>query len=140
MTFLPDVNVWIALSVIEHEHHERALKWFESVRPGDLAFCRITQMGLLRLLTNAHVMAGNQLTPSAAWHLLDHIYREVEPILAPEPDRLEEAWRESTRTSKPESNFWTDAYLAAFAQVKGFTLVTFDRGVSRYKKTRVKVL
>jgi toxin-antitoxin system PIN domain toxin len=140
MTFLPDVNVWIALAVIEHQHHEQAANWFESIGDDDLAFCRVSQMGLLRLLTNSHVMKGDQFTPSGAWHLSDRLFEEAKAVFEPEPEQLEEVWRGVTGTSKPESNLWTDAYLAAFAQAMGFTLVTFDRGVSRYKKTRVKIL
>jgi toxin-antitoxin system PIN domain toxin len=140
MTFLPDLNVWIALAVIEHQHHEKALRWFESVGGNDLAFCRITQMGFLRLLTNAHVMKGDQLTPSAAWQRLDRVYQEVEPLFEPEPEHLEEIWRSFTNAASPETNLWTDAYMAAFAQATGCTLVTFDRGISRYKKTAVRIL
>jgi toxin-antitoxin system PIN domain toxin len=140
MTFLPDVNVWIALAVIEHEHHEPAAKWFESVGDNDLAFCRVSQMGLLRLLTNAHVMKDDQLTPSGAWQLSDRLFEQAKAIFEPEPEDLEEVWRGLTDTSKPQTNFWTDAYLAAFAQATGCTLVTFDRGVSRYKKTAIRIL
>jgi predicted nucleic acid-binding protein len=37
-------------------------------------------------------------------------------------------------------NFWTDAYLAAFAEASGFTLVTFDEGFRQYKNTPLKIL
>jgi toxin-antitoxin system PIN domain toxin len=140
MTFLPDVNVWIALAVVEHKHYEPAAKWFDSVGDNDIAFCRVTQMGFLRLLTNTHVMKGDQFTPSGAWQLFDRLYDQAKAIFEPEPEQLEAEWRGFTRTSKPESNLWTDAYLAAFAEATGNTLVTFDRGVSRFKNVRVKIL
>jgi hypothetical protein len=140
MTFLPDVNVWIGLAVIEHEQHGQAIRWFESTAGHNLAFCRVTQMGFLRLLTNAHVMKSDQLTPEAAWRRLDRVYREVHPIFAPEPELLEKTWRGITSEPKAGSNLWTDAYLAAFAQTTGYTLVTFDRGVSRHRKTSVRIL
>jgi toxin-antitoxin system PIN domain toxin len=140
MTFLPDVNVWVALAVIEHEQHRQAAEWFESIAGHDLAFCRVTQMGFLRLLTNSHVMKGDQLTPEAAWQCLDRVYREVEPVFVAEPEHLEKAWRGITGAPKAGPNLWTDGYLAAFAQTTGYTFVTFDRGVSRYKKTPVRIL
>jgi toxin-antitoxin system PIN domain toxin len=140
MTFLPDVNVWIALAVIEHKHYEQAVKWFDSVGDNDIAFCRVTQMGFLRLLTNPHVMKGDQFTPSGAWQLFDRLYAQANAVFEPEPPQLETIWRGVTRTSRPETNFWTDAYLAAFAEAADYTLVTFDRGVSRFKNVSVKIL
>ena len=91
--FLPDINVWIGLTVIEHEQHLEAIRWFESATGDTLAFCRVTQMGFLRLLTNTHVMKGDALTPQAAWRRLDHVWRAVNPVFAPEPALLETAWR-----------------------------------------------
>ena len=140
MTFLPDVNVWIALAVIEHEQHLPAVSWFEATEGHDLAFCRVTQMGFLRLLTNPHVMNGDPLTPEAAWQRLDLVYRDVSPVFASEPQELEKIWRSVTAVPRGGRNLWTDAYLAAFAQTTGFTLVTFDQGVARFRKTAVRIL
>lgn len=143
-TFLPDVNVWIALAVIEHTQHREAIGWFEST-PGDrLAFCRVTQMGFLRLLTNPHVMQGAELTLRAAWRCLDRVYKATSPIFAAEPALLETAWRGATRDlrgdAKAGPNLWTDAYLAAFAQISGFIFVTFDRRVPAYRNTAIRIL
>jgi predicted nucleic acid-binding protein len=49
MTCLPDVNVWLALTIAEHVHHAPAKRWFESQEHEQIAFCRVTQMGFLRL-------------------------------------------------------------------------------------------
>ena len=144
--FLPDVNVWIGLAVIEHAQHGEAIAWFESTSSdpasgNNLAFCRVTQMGFLRLLTNQPVMKGDALTPRAAWRCLDRVYKETAPIFAPEPTLLEGAWRGITwGSAKKGRNLWTDAYLAAFAQISGFTFVTFDRGVSQYKNAPILIL
>ena len=54
MTYLPDVNVWIALAADKHIHHSVARSWFTKVQDEKLAFCRITQLAFLRLLTNKH--------------------------------------------------------------------------------------
>jgi hypothetical protein len=56
MIYLPDVNVWIALASDQHIHTASATAWLQSVRNEQVAFCRITELGLLRLLTNVHVM------------------------------------------------------------------------------------
>ena|ERR1700720_3128344 len=76
MTCLPDVNVWIALTVAEHVHHGPAKQWFESPEQEQIAFCRVTQMGFFRLLTNPRVMAGEALTPERAWNALDALCRD----------------------------------------------------------------
>ena len=63
MTYLPDVNVWIALAAERHTHHHAARRWFGNLQNEKLAFCRLTQMGFLRLLTNRHVMQEEVMTP-----------------------------------------------------------------------------
>lgn len=53
--FLPDVNVWLALTFDSHHHHPDAKKWFDAL-PGQICFfCRMTQQGFLRLSTNPTV-------------------------------------------------------------------------------------
>ena len=61
--YFPDVNVWIALSVLAHPHNELAWKW-KTLLPADdrVLFSRYTQPGLLRLLTN-NVVMGNHVLP-----------------------------------------------------------------------------
>ncbi len=63
--WLPDVNSWLALSVARHEHRQMASRWWLSTHE-PAYFCRVTQMGLLRLLTNPKVMGPDILTPIAA--------------------------------------------------------------------------
>src|ERR1035437_4282472 len=62
----PDVNIWIALAAEGHVHHVPARDWFAAQPDGSVAFCRITQMGLLRLLTNSSVMGRAPRTGRAA--------------------------------------------------------------------------
>jgi uncharacterized protein len=140
MTCLPDVNVWIALTVAEHVHHGPAKQWFESPEQEQIAFCRVTQMGFLRLLTNPRVMAGEALTPERAWNALDALCRDNRIFFSAEPPGIETIFRESTRRRQGGVNFWTDAYLSAFASAAGFTLVTFDAGYARHKGVRLQLL
>ena len=49
---LPDINVWIALASDRHLHHAPAIEWFLSLERSSAAFCRVTQMGFLRLISN----------------------------------------------------------------------------------------
>jgi hypothetical protein len=67
MTYLPDVNVWIALAAERHILHRAARQWFSNLQDEKLAFSRLTQMGFLRLLTNKHVMQDEVMKPDEAW-------------------------------------------------------------------------
>ena len=61
----PDINVWVALTYNRHAHHITALEWFENLPPMvRLFFCRLTQLGLLRLLSAAVVMGPDQVKVS----------------------------------------------------------------------------
>src|SRR5579872_6731962 len=55
---LPDINLWLALSVGDHAHHERAERYWYDESAEEIAFCRITALGFLRLCTNSSVMSG----------------------------------------------------------------------------------
>jgi toxin-antitoxin system PIN domain toxin len=126
-TDLPDINVWLALSVADHPHHQRARRYWYEEAGDQLAFCRLTVLGFLRLSTNATVMGGQPLTVAQAWQAYDAFRRLPEVRLVPEPDRCEdwlELWALGAH-SKPRQ--WTDAYLAAFASSGGLRLVSFDR-------------
>ncbi|MEO7416556.1 MAG: VapC toxin family PIN domain ribonuclease, partial [Thermoanaerobaculia bacterium] len=59
---LPDINVWLAFSVVDHPHHQRARRYWYEESGDQLAFCRLTSLGFLRLATNATVMGGQPLT------------------------------------------------------------------------------
>ena len=91
-----------------------------------LAFCRLTQLGFLRLLTNKHVIQEEVMGPDGAWQAY-HVLRSDRRIgYLAEPDDLDEAWDAFTEGRLSSPNLWTDAYLCAFAHAGGLTLVTFD--------------
>ena len=138
MNYLVDVNVWLALSTPGHVHHRTALDWFESVEER-LFFCRVTQMGFLRLITNRRVMEISVVSTERAWAVLAALREDSRIGYVAEPGGLEESWRQQTRGHTMGHNFWTDSYLAAFAEAADLTLVTFDRGFTRRKNVSVRV-
>ena len=140
MTCLPDANLWIALTVGQHVLHTPAKYWFESAANDTIAFCRVTQMGFLRLLTNPLVMQGDALTAIQSWRVLRQLRANDQVIFAPEPSELDPAWQRMTAAHTTGANFWTDTYLAAFAETAGYTLVTFDRDFRKHKDLLVKFL
>jgi predicted nucleic acid-binding protein len=64
----PDVNVWFALAIADHHHHRAALAWW-SEETSLAGFSRVTQIGLLGLLTTASAMGGKPLTNAEAWRV-----------------------------------------------------------------------
>ena len=109
-------------------------------RKAEILQCQITQMGLLRLLTNRKVMGANVLAATAAWDVYHALCRDDRVRYAAEPPQLEEFWSDATRHHATGPNFWTDAYLAAFAEAGDYTIVTFDRGIRRHRGVSVRLL
>jgi len=127
----PDVNVWLALNHEVHPHHLAAKTWFETVDERSiLVFCRLTQMGLFRLLSTQTVMGGEALTMQQCWRLYDQWIDGRRAELWAEPRQLESTFREESNTVEQSPKRWSDAYLASFARQFGLTLVTFDRALA----------
>ena len=127
MIYLPDVNVWIALTSDQHVHHTAAKRWIKNLDADRLAFCRITELGFLRLLTNHHVMGGGALVPAQAWDIYDVLRDDPKIVFTPEPPAFSNHWRQIGKQISGGPNAWTDAYLAAFASCEEMIVATFDR-------------
>ena len=125
----PDMNVWLALATPEHVHAAIAKRWWEQEN-GTIAFCRLTQLGFLRLMTTAAAMDGRPLTIAEAWRVYDRFYDDDRVTLISEPQEVEGRFREKAvgRTVSPK--VWADAWLLAFAQAAEGVLVTFDKALS----------
>jgi toxin-antitoxin system PIN domain toxin len=125
----PDVNVWMALVLEHHVHRPRAKAWWQT-NEGPIAFTRLTQIGLLRLLTTSAAMDGQPLGMDEAWRVHDGLFTDDRLALVPEPADIETPFREyaSGRVASPK--LWADAWLLAVAHSSGGTLVTFDRALT----------
>jgi toxin-antitoxin system PIN domain toxin len=126
MTYLPDVNVWIALAAERHTLHHAARRWFSGLREEKIAFCRLTQLGFLRLLTNKHVMQEEVMRPDEAWEAYRALRSDRRIGYLAEPNDLPETWQAFTEGPLSSPNLWTDAYLCALAHAGHLNLVTFD--------------
>ena len=129
---LLDANVWLALAFEAHSQHLAAKNYWEGSAAATAAFCRVTQMTFLRLLTNRTVMGVHVLSTSAAWKKSSEFLALPEIQLVDEPHGIEDDWERFSKTGRSSPNLWTDAYLAAFAHSSGFRLVTFDKGFSKF--------
>jgi toxin-antitoxin system PIN domain toxin len=124
----PDLNVWIALTYRKHAHYDRAHQWFTALpEDAQLCFCRLTQVGFLRLLTTRAVMGDEVLGQAAAWNLYDKWLEEGGALYMEEPPSIESAFRPFTQSRNAAAKDWADSYLAAFATAAGLRFVTFDQ-------------
>jgi len=53
VTYLLDVNALVALGFINHEFHDRVASWIQSQNSATFATCSITELGFVRVLTQA---------------------------------------------------------------------------------------
>lgn len=140
MALLPDVSVWIAAVAAGHVHHRLARAWMDAQQE-TLAFCRVTQLGMLRHLSNHAVMHGDVVTRRRAWEIFHELMRDDRVRMLPEPDRLESLWAVLSGRDDHSHRLWTDDYLLAFAQAAGATFVTLDGGIeARYPSVAVLTL
>ena len=59
---------------------------------------------------------------------------------AEEPPGIDARLKQFAKGAKAARDFWTDAYLAAFATCAGLRLVSFDTGLKRYKEVELLLL
>lgn len=131
----PDINVWVALTHAGHVHHDVASDWFSTLDDDTrLHFCRVTQLGFLRLLTAQAVMGSDVLTQSEAWQAYDHWHRDHRVTFIDEPVGMDRRFRSLTRLKTASPKHWADAYLLALAETAQLTLVTFDQAFAARTK------
>ena len=137
---LLDVGVWLAAIWDRHTHHSVVARWFDE-RSEDLLLCRVTQMSLLRLVSNRAIMGDAVVTRSEAWRLFDQLWSDDRVLWADEPAGLEAVFRAISAHHDHSHKLWTDDYLAAFAQASGASLATLDTKLrERYPSVRVEQL
>jgi toxin-antitoxin system PIN domain toxin len=137
---IPDVNVWLAFTDSRHAFHLSARKYWEELREDDIAFCRITMLGLMRLATHKKVMQGKPFTNQEIWDIYK-AYRSM-PIVhfLNEPQGIESHFCNCTNTPSFLHRLWTDGYIASFAMASGCRVVTFDGDFSRFEGLNVLIL
>lgn len=132
-SYLIDINVWLARSLGGHPSSRAAHTWLaeEAGVKSRLLWCRITQLGLLRLLTNDMVTGVDTLSLEEAFEVEDRLLEDPRVEFAAERHGLERFFREATNGLRKQkaSKVLMDAYLIAFAGVEKATLVTFDKGM-----------
>ncbi|NLX95240.1 MAG: PIN domain-containing protein [Rhodopirellula sp.] len=135
-----DANVWLALAVDAHVHHISASTWFDGQREGSCAFCRLTQLAILRHLTNARIMGeANVQTQAQAWRVYEALVTDPRVEYLDEPPGIIGPFESLTQASQPAQKRWSDALLAAFAMCLGLEVVTFDAGFKSFSGLSVRL-
>jgi uncharacterized protein len=119
-TYLLDANVLIALTVAEHEHHERASAWAAGV--DSFAVCPVVEGALVRFL----VRAGE--TPAVATAVLRAVHAMSGCAFWSDSLSYADAGLGHVRGHRQV----TDAYLASLAAGRpDSTLATLDEGLAQ---------
>lgn len=117
--FLLDANALIALTIAEHEHHDRAQAWLETV--DRYAVCPVVEGALARFLlrvgesaaTASAVLAGIRAAERCEFWADTLSYSDVDLASVVGHRQL------------------TDSYLAALAEHHGGRLATFDSALAQ---------
>ncbi|WP_343709179.1 TA system VapC family ribonuclease toxin [Mycobacterium sp.] len=127
-TYLLDASVLIALTVAEHEHHERATRWAADIER--FTVCPIVQGALVRFLVRIGESA----------HAAIEVLRAVDAI------RRCDFWADSLSYADAELSHVhghqqvTDAYLASLASSRGGLLATLDEALAQARPATVSLV
>ena len=128
MTALLDVNVFVALVWPAHEQHGAAHQWLRARPRARWASCPLTQLGLLRLVSNP-AFSPDALILADAVTLLGrntaHPQHEFWPDALPAARAVKALAGGMTGHQQV-----TDAYLLALAVRRKGCVATFDAGLS----------
>lgn len=131
---LPDINVWLAISLEDHPHHDRAVDYWKHERTAQLGFCRITMLGYVRLLCNKHLMAGKPMNTQEALDAYRSLMQKPSIAFCREPVKTDQILTELVHDNDLNPKIWTDTYIAAFAISSKLRVVSFDFDFNQFPK------
>ncbi len=129
--YLIDTNVWVAIVLEDHPHHPLAVQRVSRFSDGEACFCRATQKGMFRLLSQPAATYGKPIPMSQCWRIYESFRTANRFAYLDEPHGLEEYWRNLTSSPFASPKLWMDAYLQAFAELAGLKIITFDRALAK---------
>ena len=125
---LLDANALIALSLTDHEHHQRATSWAAGV--DHIALCPVVEGSLVRFLVRLGQSASTATALLDAWH--------ASPRCEFWPDSL--SYRQAELSHVTGHRQVTDAYLAALAAEHHSLLATFDQALAEALPQRTTLI
>ena len=123
MIYLLDVNALVALGFVNHEFHERVSRWIQSSRPLQLATCAITELGFIRVLSQAMAYG---LTVAQARTLLLRLKRVRGSPLTFIADGHDVSYLPGWVNAPKQI---TDGHLSELADAHGALLATLDENI-----------
>ena len=133
---LLDINVWLALAHTEHDHHKQALAYWRTAQAkgSHLWFCRVSMLGMVRLLSQKAVMGPSVLSLNEAHAAyLNFLDSPLVKWLSETTDMAKETDVALLSLSHGvPARMSTDVYLAAVAKSTGLRFVTFDADFNRF--------
>ena len=124
------------LDVPDHQHHLRARHYWERESLPEIAFCRVTVLGLLRLLTHSKVMAGRPFSVAEAWTAYEAFAALPEIRHIDESLTAEQHFAGWTKSPGFAPHRWTDAWIAAIAHSASARVVSFDSDFATFDDLR----
>jgi len=137
---LADVSAILPLLVLDHEHNKPARRWFDRLSADELGLCRHTQIAVIRLLGNPHIMGELAMPASHAWRMLQELLQDERVLFLQEPENIDSIFSTLLTWPFPAARLVGDAYLAAFAMASSRRMVTFDTGFRQFKGLEVEIL
>jgi hypothetical protein len=123
VTYLLDVNALVALGFVNHEFHDRVASWVRTQNSATLASCSITELGFVRVLTQAPAYG---FTVAQARTLLLRLKEAGAPRFAFIADGHDvshlPAWVRAPKQI-------TDGHLAKLASANGAVFATLDENI-----------
>ncbi|HEV2465142.1 MAG TPA: hypothetical protein VGT04_15150 [Acidobacteriaceae bacterium] len=121
MTYLLDVNALVALGFVEHEFHHRISAWVKAQRSPSLGTCSITELGFVRILSQAPPYG---FTVTQAQTLLLKLKRSGSFAFFPDDHDISRlpTWVKSPRQT-------TDGHLLELARANQAVLATLDEKI-----------
>lgn len=129
---LPDLNVWLALTCTGHGHHRAAVHYWEELAGGEVRFCTVTALGLVRLLCQPKVMGKAVHSPPQASAVLKSLTIQPGVSFTEAEGRAWDVFHALVREPGLSHRQCTDAHLASLAIGEGLRLVTFDSDFCRF--------
>jgi uncharacterized protein len=125
MTFLPDVNVLIALIDPAHVHHDLAHEWFALQGRHAWATCPLTENGVVRIVGHARYPSSPG-TPAAVAEFMTQLCALPGHSFWPDDISLLDQQKIDMERLLNSSQV-TDSYLLALACAHGGQLASLDR-------------
>lgn len=127
-TYLLDANVLIALTVVEHEHHDRASEWLGQVEA--FAVCPIVEGALVRFVVRLGESA------STAIELLRGVRQHPRCQFWP----AAQSYLDTDLSTVTGHSQITDSYLTGLAAINDARMVTFDQALAARHPAETELL